>query len=120
MKVYGILLKKSEHTTPNLIKIGIIIGLWILGSGLVKILMNLNLPSVISIIFITAQILSLVAIWNLRKWGIYAAIMLGIIGIAYTYWIAGYSVHIKAISAAIVFRLIPIVPAFIYWKKFNS
>jgi hypothetical protein len=120
MKVYDILLKKADQKTPLILKIAIIISVWFLASGLVKILMGLSWQSGPSIIFTVAQVLSLVAIWNLRKWAVYALVILSIVGIAYAYLIAGYSVSAMVLSALIIVRLIPLVPAIFYWKKFTA
>jgi hypothetical protein len=120
MKPCTFLSRQSQQKTPLLIKIGVVIGIWIFGSGLLKLKFNTSWWSLASAIIVLAQVAALIAIWNLRKWGIYAAAFFGAAGIAYMYSVAISPVSVKVLTIAIVFRLIPIVPALIYWKKFNN
>ena len=106
--------KQGTTKTPLLIKIVIILQFWLLLGGLSHFMLKSNLFMVFySTLTICIQALALIAIWNLRKWGIIAYAVMIILGFFSAYPVLSQ----KAILALIVIRVIPLLLVLIYWKK---
>ena len=107
--------KENSLNTPIVLNICIIIQMLLLLSNLPKMLVsNTNLP-IIPITFLSLQILSLVAIWQLRKWGVVAFIVLIALGFIMALPVVGF--RPIAFLALCLFSGIAIVPSLFFWKE---
>ena len=103
--------KKSKAKTPILIKIVVIIQIWFLLNGLTK---GAGFLTWVSLITSSLQVVALIAIWNLRKWGIIAFTVIAVLGFIMA--LPSADISVKIIFAIVLFRGIVIIPALIYWK----
>jgi hypothetical protein len=112
--------RRSGFKTPLLVKIGVIAGIWIFASGLTKLVFNPDWLSLVSAIMIVVQICALIAVWNLRKWGVYTSGIFAALGILNMYAFAVVPISTKVLIAALIFRLLPLIPAVFYWNRFTE
>jgi hypothetical protein len=110
--------RRSAFATPLLVKIGVVAGIWFFASGLTKLLPAPSWDSLVPVISIAMQICALIAVWKLRKWGVYASIVFAILGFLTMFAIANKPVSPTVVIVLLIIRLFPLIPALIYWKRF--
>jgi hypothetical protein len=110
-----ILKKKNDIKTPLILKLSIIFQLLFLIGPISKIISANNAIDFASIIAAILQIVSLIAIWNMRKWGLVAFVIISILGVAISFPEFGF--RPKALIVFTVIRGTVIIPALIFWNK---
>ena len=130
-KWFKLFRKQSQMKTPLLVKIGVVIGIWYLGSRVLKQLLEAPLigfdfswSNLIVLNSLLVQVFALVAVWNLRKWAVFATVIFGVFSVDNYFALATITERdppsVNLLVFLLIFRLILVVPALIYWKKFTN
>ena len=132
---FAFIRKRSDEKTPLAVKISVIIGIYLFGMQLKENLMDVEkiedcfaweFMETTSVYLL--QIVALLAIWNLRKWGVYVTIAIGLLGIGNYFdlvHVADYGSLSRTglmsfIVLRIVFMIILVGPALLFWEKFTD
>lgn len=115
MPFMNILKKKNDIKTPLILKIAIILQIFILLGPSSKVISADSAIDLVSVIAAVLQIVTLIAIWNMRKWGIIAFVVIAILGVAVSF--PEYGFRPIALIAYAVIRGTVIIPALIFWNK---
>jgi hypothetical protein len=120
-KVLHYLKKQSKERTPVIIKVVVVLGIWFHLSAFLSVLgLASQHPSplgqiVLGVLVILLSIAGFIAIWNLRKWGVYVLAGLTVLKIGNAA-IDG-SMNPGALAIFIVLQTIFVVLPIVYWGK---
>jgi hypothetical protein len=119
----AILQKKVDFKTPLILRIGVILEAFFvtgrLGPFLEAIRFGVDWKTALMTSEFIVHFSALVAIWNMRRWGV-IVLALGSINGAIAVWFRFGYFPIKATIFILILRGLILVPAVIYWKKMTN
>jgi hypothetical protein len=129
-KCVSLFKKKSQEPTPLLVKIGVGVGIWYFGSEVAKQVLlaprevDLSWSNLSDLNWRIVQVLALIAVWNLRKWGVYIMTLITALKVVSLMdsgtHTNGDPARLGGFMVLLVLVLVLVGPAFVYWKKFGE
>ncbi len=117
MNLFGPFAKKTDIRTPTLIKVMAVLYAWFILSGLYQVALRRGLPLIPAIVGIVAQVVVLIAFWNLRRWSVIGFLVLTVYGISQLHMFFGGAIPTNVLLATAVIRGFIIVPGIVYWRS---
>ncbi len=113
MALLGFLEKTITSKTPTSIKVIVIIQLWFFVGPVISKVTQGMYPVGPDLVVLILFVLGLIAIWNLRRWGLLAVASLTVVWF-FSVWLAGARPFV--LGTGLAMRIALLVPVIRHWK----